>query len=178
MTEFLPAAEIPQTDIEDLSAHKRIVAKIGGFVMDKAVRPTREVIVQNKETIAIAGSLAIAGVVSTAAQLEHWFDHSGVALEFFEGSGRHLLVGYVGAKMAIAKSRVETMRGKLVAGITGAMGGDIAAEVGQSLVMTGIVHHGSAHDIMSFLSHKEIFWGNAKDALAAELAAVPAMTVE
>lgn len=161
MTEYSPAVEVPKTK-EDRR----------GSVIGRAARENYSKVFSEESTRRIAGGLAIFGALTTAAQLEHWFDHSGALLEFMQGSGRHFLVGYMGAMAGIAKSKAETVKSKFAAGLAGAMAADVLAEAGQSIVLTGGLHHGSVHDVLSFASKKEIFWGNAKDALAAEVAAV------
>lgn len=187
MTEVLPAAEIPEV-AEDEVRNKRLGSVISDFALGRVIYPlvdgrtTNLVLGKASETARetfegnrsqyIAGGLAAVAAVTTAAQLEHWLDHSGMALEFLEGSGRHFLVGYLGAMATIAATKAETMKGKIAAGLTGGLIGDGAAELLQSLAVTGILHQGSFKNIVSFLSKKEIFWGNAKDALAAEMTAV------
>lgn len=149
---------------------RRVASTTGRIAVE-----TKNEIMDNDTNRRVAGSLAILGAISTAAEVRGWLSNTDALLEFLQGSGRHLLVGNLGAITGIVASRAESMRARVIAGIAGAAGADFLAELLQSLVVTGAMHHGSLKDILSFLSHKEIFWGNAKDALAAEIAAIPAV---
>lgn len=170
MSEYSAAAEMPKTEEDRRHIVRRVAANVG-----RVISETTNEFTNNKSTRRIAGGLALLGAASTAAELGRWFDHSDALLEFIQGSGRHFIVGYVGAVTGAVTSKAETMRGRIAAGVVGAAAADVLTEAGESLVVTGALHHGSFHDILSFASKKEIFWGNAKDALAAELAVVPAL---
>lgn len=173
MTEYSAAAEMPKTDEERRHIMRRVARSAGRIAVD-----TWSEVLNNNANRRIAGGLALLGAATTAAELGHWFDHSDALLEFMQGSGRHFIVGYLGAMTGIVASKAETMRGRIAAGLAGAMGADVLTEAGEALVVTGALHQGSLHDMLSFASKKEIFWGNTKDALAAELAVIPAMMAQ
>ena len=147
MTEFAEAVEAPYVGEDTISRRREIAAAV------------------------IA--LAAAGGLSTAAEANHWLDHTNRLFEFFQDSGRHFLVGYLGAMANMTRSKAETFRGKLGAALVGGLALDAMAEAGQSVVITGILHHGSLHDMMGIFEPSQIP-GNALDALAAETAAVGA----
>src|SRR3569833_2176966 len=189
MAELASAVEAPKTQEDKKHIAHRIGSFIGDYALGQVVYPladgrmTRNAAETAKEALAddttrrIAGSLALFGAAATAAEFGHWLDHTNKVLEFLQDSGRHFLVGYLGAELALAKSRAKTVGGKIAAGLIGGTGAYFFSEAAQSLEVTVGLHGGSLRDFISFVSHKEIFngmKGNGLDEAAAAASSIVA----
>lgn len=168
MTEFVPLAELPNAVENQQRLRKaRKVTKVAWHYAAETVHET----FPDGKTQKIAGALAAFGAASAAAEAAHLFDHSGTALEFLQGSGKHFVAGYVGAMTGLAKSKAETVRGKIIAGSIGGALGDFAAEIVQGFFITELVHHGNLHDATGYLPPRGLTKDNFDDGAAAMLAA-------
>lgn len=130
-----------------------------------------------RQEIAMVAALTAVGALSELAEIEHWFNHSDIVLQFYQNSGKHFLVGYLGALGGMLGSKAETLRGRLGAALIGGLALDAGVEVSQAVAVTGLWHgallDGRPQDLLGIFEPSQIP-GNALDALAAETAAVGA----
>jgi hypothetical protein len=84
-------------------------------------------------------ALAVAGVVLGAAEFyatRRVLEHTPAVMQALEGSGKHPIAGYLGAREARRRLPADTPLPKAIgAVVVGAAAGDILAEAGQGLVL-------------------------------------------